>query len=278
VGGCKRKFSKAGVRPNSSHTHSRSPLHVSFELNEPEIARRLLCHGADIDYASGRGWNVIHHLWHHTEKSRPEVNEEFYHLCSAVGFSAHDTHDISGWTYLHRAAAYGTERDVEALIQLGASVITYTSQNAWTPIHVAALKNNVGTLKALSNYVSLGTLHSPDAHGWTPLHMAVEREAEDTMRFLLKNGANPHAQTNITATWFPVGLEHQILCPVDLSLNCGHLFFEKYVEALKDAGWQVTTSLDGEDVYWDSQEYCVEDLPRYEKGSFDSSWNGNNMS
>jgi ankyrin repeat protein len=197
---------------------------------------------------------VIHHLWQH---QGVKFSDEFFHMCSETGFSHPNTQDGSGWTCLHRAAAFGTARDIKALLKLGASMTMYTSQHAWTPIHVAAVMNNLSTLTALSAQVSAYTLHSPDAHGWTPLHLAVYREAEDTMRFLLKNGANPHAQSNITATWFPVGLEHQILRPGDLALEYGDLFLGKYADALRDAGWQVTTGFDGDDIYWDSLEYLV---------------------
>jgi hypothetical protein len=235
--------------------HYRSPLQVAFELKDPELARRLLCYGADCNYIDARGWNVVHHLWKHKDSGHGEAHDELYHICAAVGFAAYDAQDTSGWTCLHRAAAYGTPLDIEDLLRLGTSLLVYTTPNAWSPIHVAALTNNVKTLRALSRHVNLSTLHSPDAHGWTPLHIAIEREAEDTMRFLLENGADPHSQTSITATWFPVGLENQILRPTDLALNCCNFFFEIFFEALKDAGWQVTTSLDNEDLYWDSQEY-----------------------
>jgi hypothetical protein len=242
-----------------TQTPLRSPLHVAFELNEPLLARKLLYHGADINYTSARGFNVIHNLWQHQGAGRN--SEEFYSICSANDFNAYDVQDRAGWTCLHRASAFGISNDIESILKRGASLESYTSDHAWTPIHVAAVMNNVDTLEALSDHVSKLALHNPDAHGWTPLHLAVEREAEDTMKFLLKKAANPHAQTSITAKWFPVGLEHEIFSPGDLARNCGDAFLEKYADALRAAGYKITTSLDGDDVYWDLDDQPFEDSP-----------------
>jgi len=112
-------------------------------------------------------------------------------------------------------------------------------------------------LKALAKRASQGFLHSPDANGWTPLHIAVERGAEQTMRYLLERGANPHASSNITAMWFPPGLEHKILTPVDLARDRGSEYLEKYIAALQDTGWDIIL-LDGE-VFWEPEDVFEKD-------------------
>ena len=234
---------------------------MAFELNEPDIARRLLYHGADIDYTSARGWNAIHHIWE--TKIGGRNSQEFYQICSSAGFSSYDAQDEMGWTCLHRAAAFGTPKDIESILRLGASPTLYTHPHGWSPIHVAAVMNNVDTLKALSTGLSPQTLHAPDAHGWTPLHLAVDREAESTMRFLLLNYADPHAYTYLTAKRFPVGREHEIFCPGDLARENGSLFLQQYADALQESGWKVTTGPDGDDVYWDVDQSF--DQSGYEK-------------
>lgn len=229
---------------------------MAFEINEPEIARQLLRKKADIEYVSARGWSVIHHLWEHIDGGRN--SQEFYEICSSESFLSYDVQDGMGWSCLHRAAAFGTAKDIHFLIEAGASTAIHTKSHDWSPIHVAAVMNNVETLEALSSHCSEYNLDSRDAHGWTPLHLAADREAEDTMRFLLKRNADPLAETYLNSTWFPVGLEHQIFRPGDLALNCGGHFFQAYAEALLEAGCNITTSFDDDDIYWDSTETLLD--------------------
>jgi len=248
-----------GADPNQTCGRMQtSPLHVAFELNEPEIARKLLFHGADIEYTSVRGWSVIHHIWEHVGKGKNSL--EFYEICSAEDFSSYDVQDGMGWTCLHRAAAYGTRDDIQSLVRRGASTAIHTTPLKWSPIHVAAVMNNLNTLAALAEHCPGLALHSPDAYGWTPLHRAVYREAEDTMAFLLKKGANPHAQTYVSATWFPAGFEHEVLTPGDLAISKGYHFLKKYTIALNNAGWDTMLDLEGDGVYWDASEKLREEV------------------
>lgn len=231
---------------------------MAFELNEVEIARQLIRNGADLEYVSARGWTVIHHIWEHINGG--ENSLEFYEICFAEGFDSYNVQDGMGWSCLHRASAFGTARDIHFILQGGASLAIYTKNHDWSPMHVATVMNNADTLAALSLHCTEKNLHARDAHGWTPLHLAVDREAEETMKFLLERKADPLAQTYLNTTWFPVGLEHQVLRPGDLALNCGDRFFLVYARALREAGWEITTSVDDDDIYWDSTENLSGDI------------------
>jgi ankyrin repeat protein len=214
------------------------------------MARQLLRYGADIDYLSARGWSVISYLWEH---GNPLPNSsEFFEMCKAQSFDAYNAQDRAGWTCLHRAAAYGTANDIRTLLGLGASMSMCTRGAAWTPIHVAAAMNNDKTLDALAGNATNRVLHSLDANGWTPLHIAVERGAEKTMTYLLMREADPHATSNITANWFPPGLEDKSLTPEDLARDRGMDFLFKYQAALGDADFDIT--LIDDDIFWEASE------------------------
>lgn len=231
-------------------------MQVAFATAQPDVARQLIRYGADIEYLSARGWSVISYLWEYGRLCRNNI--EFYEMCSAQEFTAFDAQDGAGWTCLHRAAAYGTGADIETLLRLGASTSLCTKGHGWSPIHVAAALDNLSALKALSKRASRGFLHSPDANGWTPLHIAVERGAEQTMRYLLEHGADPHASSNITAMWFPPGLEHNVLTPEDLARDRGSEYLEKYVTALQDANWDIVVH--DEEVFWESEDVFEKDF------------------
>jgi len=237
------------------------------------MARTLLYHGADIDYISTRGWNTVHHIWHNPCGGARSA--ELLDISSSANFDTWDVQDGAGWSCLHRAAAYGKAADIRTLIQSGAPTSLHTMKYAWSPLQVAAIMNNVSTLEALLDHWGPQGLHSPDSNGWTPLHLAVERQAKDTMKFLLKRGADPHLQTFDTATRFPEGLENQLFRPVDLARYRGPQSLIEYTLALQDAGWSVVlvgnndNIDDDNDMYWDAEEDLCQPLLRTRS---DASW------
>jgi ankyrin repeat protein len=233
-------------------TVRRSPLQAAFKSGQVDIARKLIHAGADIEYLSAKSWSILSYLW---DRSRVHYNsDEFLNICSSLAFDAYNVQDPTGWSCVHRAAAYGLARDMEMLIKLGACTTLQTRALGSTPIQMAATFNNVATLEVLTKYDSL---HAPDIRGCTPLHLAVINESEDTMRWLLMHGANPHTVSYITAPTFPTGFEHQAFNAGELARSHGKMFLSLYVQALKSAGWNV--DYDEEDFFWDANEWDGDD-------------------
>lgn len=170
--------------------------------------------------------------------------------------------DSEGWTAIHRCAAYGTAEDIYFLHSTGAPAYTdrYVTNWGWSPIHVAALMNNVSTLEALMKMQAnqrthgvpredLSCLNYADFHGWTPLHLAVHRCAMDTMKWLLRKGADPHRRTFCTAGWFPAGHEGDTFSATNLALLSESSCLEAFLETVREMGNDITA--DEEDIYWD---------------------------
>lgn len=69
-----------------------------------------------------------------------------------------------------------------------------TGRAGQTPLHVAALFNQLGILRSLIRYGAV--INAEDAQGYTPLFVACLRGNYDTVLLLLRYGANPRSQAN----------------------------------------------------------------------------------
>ncbi|KAK8026656.1 hypothetical protein PG991_003712 [Apiospora marii] len=245
---------REGADPNLPCGQSQiSPIQIAIALGYPHIARTLSQAGADMTYTSPLGWSLLHYVF---ERGRSSTNAEYLSMLGDY-ILFDDVKDSMGWTSLHRCAAYGTADGVRHLRRLGASLCPsrYPTVEGWSPIHVAALMNNVPTLEAfvkgMSGDIKYG-LNSIDIHGWTPLHLAVDNGATDTMRWLLQNGADPHRMTYSTATWFPEGHEGESFSATRLAEMSDGACFGAFFDTLQQLGHDVTT--EGKVIYWACNE------------------------
>ncbi|KAF7533335.1 hypothetical protein G7054_g7172 [Neopestalotiopsis clavispora] len=236
-----------------------SPLQVAVGHGMLNIARILMAHGADPTYCSAGSWSVLHYLY--DEESTINSAE----LAAVLGYDLlfDEIKDSLGWTAMHRCAAFGTGSDIRFLSYIGASPFPsrYINNRGWTPIHVAALMNNISTLETLIRVatiasgqtgrasVNISVTDFADNDGWTPLHVAVFGGASSTIEYLLRNNADPHQRSYRTAGWFPPGCEEQALDTIDIARSNGEKSLLHYVDLLKEAGYGVST--DGDDVFWE---------------------------
>ncbi|KAI1209711.1 ankyrin, partial [Annulohypoxylon truncatum] len=250
---------REGADPNLPYGNFQvSPLQLGIHFEKPSIVCILIRQGADPYYSATQKWSLLHYLFG-PGKSMASA-KYFPILRDCLLFD--DIKDKEGWTALHRCAAFGTGEDVRFLHLLGASAYSnrYTTRRGWSPIHVAALMNNVSTLEALSNLQTdrlptrmlpeedAGGLDAVDIYGWTPLHLATHRGSSDTMEWLLRNGADPHRTTYGTADWFPEGREGEALQVADLVMLSKENCLELFLKTLRDIGYDIT--IDGDDIYW----------------------------
>ncbi|KAI0456353.1 ankyrin repeat-containing domain protein [Xylaria acuta] len=235
-----------------------SPLQVGVALGMPNIVRMLAQHGADPNYISARRWSLPHYMFDST--NLVPGTEYFMIFWDSLVFD--EIKDSEGWTALHRCAAFGTGECVYNLHLLGASAWSDRYLTNWggTPVHIAAMMNNVSTLEGLmtlqidlkaAQEVSRGcisALDPTDVHGWTPLHLAAYRGAIDTMRWLLQRGADPHRRTFQTASWFPDGHEGETFNASSLASMSGTACLDVFLETLRDMGCDVARR--GDEIYW----------------------------
>lgn len=173
-----------------------------------------------------------------------------------------DIKDSSGFTALHRCAAFGTASDVYKLVELGASPLADSYVTTWgrSPLHVAALQNNVSTLEALADLSindrnthdgaaqQRAILETADINGWTPLHLAIYCKALNTAKWLLGKRVDVHKRTYSTAIWFPKDHTNEAFSVMDLANMAGDKILEEFSSLLVDVGYDIFT--DGTDIYW----------------------------
>ncbi|KAI0881479.1 ankyrin [Annulohypoxylon maeteangense] len=250
---------REGADPNSPFgRYERSPLQHGIFFGRLDIIRTLISRGADPDYCSAQGWSLLHYLFDRT-KSITSI-ECFSILGGDMIFD--DIKDGRGWTSLHRCAAFGNADDIRFLNRIGASAFSdrYITNDGYSPIHVAAVTNNVSTLEELFEIRRTqlppqiqkkgitDILDLVDTKGWTPLHLAAYSGSVSTLKWLLLNGANPHCTTYRTADWFPEGHEGEAFEVADLVLLSKGNCLEAFIETLRKMEYDVTT--DGNDIYW----------------------------
>ncbi|KAJ8131145.1 hypothetical protein O1611_g2482 [Lasiodiplodia mahajangana] len=234
-----------------------SMLQVGVFLGMPRIVRMLIRHGADPSYVSARGWSLLHYMF---GMANPPSTE--YCLIFRDSLVFDEIKDSEGWTALHRCAAFGTGECIHNLHLMGASACPERYLTNWggTPVHIAAMMNNVSTLKELialymdSNATQetlVGNTYAIDLidfHGWAPLHLAAYRGAIDTMRWLLQKGADPHRRTFQTANWFPDGHEGETFDVASLARISGTACLDVFLETLRDMDCDVFKR--GDEIYW----------------------------
>ena len=98
----------------------------------------------------------------------------------------------NGIRMLHIAAQEGRNDIIEMLLEHGADINAYDSNN-WTALHFAAAENFVNTMELL--LVKGAMVDAKDKTGATPLHFVCQEGFLAAARLLLKHGANPKSKT-----------------------------------------------------------------------------------
>ncbi|VUC27773.1 unnamed protein product [Clonostachys rosea] len=203
----------------------RQPLHCACISGQKEIVNLLLASGADLEAKQGDGrtplgeacyWenlDVMNELLSRGAKVDvvDEDNQSLLNL--AVGdrnidivkrllkeehLDLNNRDNYNGWTALHRAAYWGEEEIVDMLLEKGAST-SIQDNDGWTPLYTAACGIE-GTAMEKFLFTAQGERTSPkeleiaDEKGYTPLLAAIERRRVDTVRVLIKAGANCNAE------------------------------------------------------------------------------------
>jgi uncharacterized protein len=100
-----------------------------------------------------------------------------------------DVADDGGETPLHYAAQYGDQRMAEALLYYKAPVDA-RDQFGNTPLHWAAQRGNTAVMQLLLD--ARAGVDLQNKQGVTPLMMAAKAGQVQSVRILMKNGADPH--------------------------------------------------------------------------------------
>ncbi len=125
-----------------------------------------------------------------------------------------------GWTPLHLAAHFGREDAARVLVNKGADVAARSANTmANTPLHAAAAGRSVTVAKLLLDRGA--SANARQNGGWTPLHAAAQNGDEELARTLIEGGADINVRAENQQT------------PLDLALTRGH---QAMVELLESRG------------------------------------------
>lgn len=95
---------------------------------------------------------------------------------------------------IHDAARMGTREDVERILKADPKARDVRTALGSTPLHYAALNENIGPLKAL--LAAGANVNARDNEGVTPLHMAAYATRTEHVKLLLAAGADVNAKTD----------------------------------------------------------------------------------
>ena len=173
------------------------PVHQAVATKNPAaLAAVLASSSASLEVFDEEGYLPLHHAAR--DGNLPMVKLLVEHgadiQAGTKGRSSRGMSVIGGFTALHLAA--GEERDevVEFLLQHGASHQARTGGSRWYPLHWAASKGALRSVKLLLKHGA--NVHACDLAGQTALFSAIECRDVNLVRCLLEAGANVNHNGN----------------------------------------------------------------------------------
>ncbi len=158
----------------------------NYKKNDPEFGVRWTLNRILIKLKEQLSLNVVFNCFYSVEKLRSM-------LLLAGAELATDAHTVSNakrQKHLDRLLLFAAREDdelVKALIESGANIHT-VSRNSLTPLHIAAMLDNLRTVKILLD--AGASIESEDKNGLTPLHHARGTRSFGSLQILLESGAN----------------------------------------------------------------------------------------
>src|SRR6266403_891490 len=146
-----------------------TPLHSAALYGDLEMVQELLAYEVDVNVQWDNGWTPL--------------------LDAALDNSRH--------TRIHNIVQ--SPLDVaRILIDHGAEINARSTEDSWTPLHLAAKNGGVEFVRVLLEHGA--NVSAEDKEGRTPLHGAAECRSFELVCLLLEHGADVNAQTNYSST------------------------------------------------------------------------------
>lgn len=164
-----------------------------------------------------------------------QSQSEYIELLASHFFSQFNARDTLGWTALHRAAAWGTSSDINALLRMGTHQSLRTHRLSWMPLTCAVAYRNIETVHALWNDSSNPT-DEKGARGWNLLHIAVAYDNFEVIPYLLRKGVELNSKSMSTTCRVPSLVMGKSVTPGELAGAFGEAAYNKWVGALTMMG------------------------------------------
>jgi ankyrin repeat protein len=231
---------------------SRGLLHAAFYCRHVNIARLLISHKADAENINDDNVAPLFHLFQPGPRNKSAAARELLDIALPYSVSNINVQSCEGWTALHRAAAHGTGKDIDTLLEHGANIGLRTKEFQWVPIAAAVHFGNIATFERLMHYTGVSAVRDIDSRGRTMLHLAAEQGYSKLVTLLVSSGADLHAESepdpNVTLKDKP----SRRLTPLDVAREAGPEMLHNYVFGLQSA--KVDVQVDCGDVFWPVEE------------------------
>ncbi|KAH9066250.1 ankyrin repeat-containing domain protein [Lactarius vividus] len=166
-----------GVDVNAHRKDHWTPLHLASHCGNPEVARMLIDHGANVNAEDNNLRTPLHHVVEGHYESQ-EVGVRLSRLLLECGVDV-NAQDINRQTPLHLASINGRLEIVRVLLE-----------------H-AAMKNDRGQNSSRRGLEERGVeVNARRMDDWTPLHLASYHGRLEIVRVLLDHGASANAENN----------------------------------------------------------------------------------
>ena len=216
---CDRRFNfvqlllKFGAGVNSRDKEYATALHDAAIVQNLEVVRVLLIHGADINAKNSQGRTPFHQLF---QSSYSKDLIDVARLLVEHGANV-NTRDRRHETPLHLTSHEGNVELVRVLLDHGANVNVKNDQGQ-TPLYLALhpqhlSQDNFGVVPLLIDHGA--DVNTGDNVHETPLHLASRKLDLESVRVLLDHDANINAKNNQGQT--PL---HQVFCNYSVVRGC----------------------------------------------------------
>lgn len=208
---------------NSKNKNGETPLSIAVKLQDTQLIQALLQLGANIDETFAYSQTVLHQAAYDKNPkicqfllengANPNKMQNWSYFFATgtplhIAASKNSTDLVElfikyhanvnlrnewGETPLHVAAYYGANESlIDALVMAGASVNKTNGLNSWTapgsPLHIAAQRGHLNSIKALlKNGAEINLLNEKDE---TAVMMAVKNDQIAVLKLLLEHSPN----------------------------------------------------------------------------------------
>ncbi|XP_027365951.1 serine/threonine-protein phosphatase 6 regulatory ankyrin repeat subunit B-like [Abrus precatorius] len=189
---------------NSVDSEGRTPIHVAAREGYERVIEFCVSMGGNPNCVDSKGWTPLHFAaWKghvkavecllecsNVKYARDRAGKTAFSVAEEGENSPTRTRllDLLFWgDALLRAARVDDVHEIKRCIGEGACV-NGRDQNGWTPLHWAAFKGRIKSVKVLLEHGAV--VDSADDAGYTPLHCAAEAGHLQVALFLISHGAS----------------------------------------------------------------------------------------
>lgn len=228
---------QCGAGPNWTFgANQTSPLQWAVFLRRFDIVRLLLrVRNLHTAHVNALGWNALYMCWPKVELGSGSKAELLGLLLENDAPDLELT-DVRNATVLQRVAACGTRKDLQRLLDEGASPHADANINKWNAMHYAVDGGNMEAIEVLQPFFEHIISSMTDKRGWTLLHIAAAMGHSEVIRYLIGQGCDTQALSRPCLSSVPLCLKGEQCTPRDAAATGKAGALERYTEVMRSLG------------------------------------------